>query len=384
MKKDIYRELQERLNLYSVGFPATTSGVEIRILKKLFSSDDAFVFLKMTHLLEPAKDVAGNLGMSVQEAEEKLADMASRGLLFSRKKDGQTLYGATPFVHGIFEYQVTRVDKEFAELMEEYGNEAFGDAIAGNASGFLRTIPVQESIETENRVASYDDAIEIIKSKKTIVVADCACRKVSDTIDQSCGKLMAACMLFDTMAEYYIEHNLGRQITVEEAIDIQKEGQKQGLVTQPATAQNPAGMCLCCGDCCGILRALNDQPKPAEIVNSNHYAVLERATCNGCKVCVKRCQMGALTMDIEGFALLNPDRCIGCGLCVTTCPAEALTLEVKTKKEQYTLPSDSMGQMMAIAQKRIAGNPFLLIGNTIIQMKIMYRMLRKRLGLAGR
>ena len=45
MNTDIYRELQQRLDLYSVGFPATTSGVEIKILEFLFSEEDASVFL---------------------------------------------------------------------------------------------------------------------------------------------------------------------------------------------------------------------------------------------------------------------------------------------------------------------------------------------------
>ena len=108
MATDIYRELQERLDLFSIGFPAAPSGVEITLLKKLFSEEDAELFLKLTPLLEPAEKIAENLGLPVDEAKAKLADMAGRGLLFSKDKDGTTLYGATPFVHGIFEYQVNR------------------------------------------------------------------------------------------------------------------------------------------------------------------------------------------------------------------------------------------------------------------------------------
>ena len=33
---DIYRKLQEHLDKYAVGFPATKSGVEIKVLKHLF------------------------------------------------------------------------------------------------------------------------------------------------------------------------------------------------------------------------------------------------------------------------------------------------------------------------------------------------------------
>ena len=379
MTIDIYRDLQERLDLYSVGFPPTSSGIEIKVLKKLFSENDASVFLNLTHLLELPEAVAGRLGLSVAKTEEKLADMADRGLLFSKNKEQKTMYGCTPFVHGIFEFQTNRVDREFVELMEQYNTEAFDQSMTKSAGSFLRTIPVQESIETEHKVASYDDAAEIIKSKETIVVTDCICRKSSNLLDQGCGKIVEACLMFDSMAEYYIRHDLGRQITVDEAIAMSKKGQKQGLVVQPATSRNPAGMCLCCGDCCGVLRAINSHPKPAEIVSSNHYAVLDSSTCTGCKVCVKRCQTTALSMEESEIAVLNSDRCIGCGLCVTTCPGKSLSLMVKPKKKQYKLPSDSMDQMLAMAKKRMVFNPKFIFGNTIIQMRIMYRMLVKQL-----
>ncbi|MFP4446218.1 MAG: ATP-binding protein [Desulfosudaceae bacterium] len=92
--------------------------------------------------------------------------------------------------------------------------------------------------------------------------------------------------------------------------------------------------------------------RPAEIVSSNHYAVLDREACSGCETCVGRCQTNALARDDDGLAVLNPDRCIGCGLCVITCPSAALSLHTKAPEEQYQLPEDGMDQMMTLAQKR--------------------------------
>jgi hypothetical protein len=45
MSENIYRQLQQRLDFYSMGFPATESGIELKILKHLFSEDDAKMFL---------------------------------------------------------------------------------------------------------------------------------------------------------------------------------------------------------------------------------------------------------------------------------------------------------------------------------------------------
>ena len=352
MANDIYRSLQERLDLFSVGFPATKSGVEITLLKKLFSEEDAALFLQLSPVLASVQSIAETTGLTVEEAKTRLADMAARGLIFSKTSDRTTLYGATPFVHGIFEYQVNRMDRELAKLMNQYGMEAFGINMIQNAGGFLRTIPVNQSLTMIHQVAAYDDALEILKSKRTIVVTDCICRKKQNILDKGCGKTVEACFMFNTMAEYYLEHHMGRQITVDEAVSILEKAREDGLVTQPATAQNPAGMCNCCGDCCGVLQAINFHPKPATIVSSNHYAVLDRDMCSGCETCVDRCQTKALTMDKDGLAALNPDRCIGCGLCVTTCPSEALSLQAKSRQDQYQLPKDGMEQMIALAQKR--------------------------------
>jgi len=379
MATDIYRDLQKRLDLYSIGFPSTTSGVEIKILKKLFSEEDASIYLGLTHLLEPPEAVAQKLSLSKTEAKDKLSDMAKRGLLFSRKENNRTLFGTTPFVHGIFEYQVNRMDKELAELMDQYNTEAMENSMAQNGGSFLRTIPIQKSIEVENNVASYDDAVEFLKNRKTIVIANCICRTTKNKLDQGCGKLLETCFMFNTMAEFYIEHNLGRQITYEEAVAILTKGQKEGLVTQPATSQNPAGMCLCCGDCCGVLLGIKSHPRPAEIVSSNHYVNLDNSNCTGCEVCIKRCQMDALSMNENGVAELNSDRCIGCGLCVTTCPAKSFTLLPKSEKKQYKLPEDSMDKMMALAKKRMTTDSKLIFGNLIIQIKIMYKMIKRQI-----
>ena len=41
MPSRIYYDLRKQLDEYSVGFPETESGVEMKILEKLFSEDEA-------------------------------------------------------------------------------------------------------------------------------------------------------------------------------------------------------------------------------------------------------------------------------------------------------------------------------------------------------
>ncbi len=353
MENDIFRQLQQQLDQYSMGFPATESGVEIKILKKLFSEEDAGLFLKMTPLLESAEGIAARLGNPVGKTADKLEDLASKGLLFRLSKGDTVKYGAIPFVHGLFEFQVKRLDKALSALIRQYSREGFGKALNASASGFLRTIPVQHSIDIKHNIAPYEDATRILQNNAAkIVVTDCICRKSSGLVDKGCTKPLEVCFMFGSMGQYYLDHNMGRKIEIDEALSIMAEANEAGLVTQPASSRNPGGMCNCCGDCCGPLAALNSHPKPAELVFSNYFARVDTDLCTGCELCLERCQMNAIQMNQAGQALIDRDRCIGCGLCVTTCPDEALALIQKPEEQLKIPPVNSFEQMMGMAQKR--------------------------------
>ena len=352
MTLDIYRDLQQRLETYSMGFPATESGIEIQILKYLFSEDDAALFMALSPQLETPSAVAARIGRPEEEVADRLENMSRRGLLFRMSKGAVVKYGAIPFVHGLFEFQVKNLDRQFAVLVDRYLEEAFNTAMQKGADHFLRTVPVQRSVDTTQTVAAYEDAVAILRSKDKIVVTDCICRKHQETIGKGCAKQMEACFMFGSMGQYYLDREIGREIGFDEAVSILEKCRDAGLVTQPATSQNPGGMCNCCGDCCGVLRALNQHPKPAEIVFSNHFAEVNEADCTGCETCLERCQMNALSIIDDGLARVNLDRCIGCGLCVTTCPTEAIKLWPKPEGERRVPPANTMEQMLGMARKR--------------------------------
>ena len=158
--------------------------------------------------------------------------------------------------------------------------------------------------------------------------------------------------MFGSMGQYYLDRGIGREISFEEAAAIMDQCREAGLVTQPATAQNPSGMCNCCSDCCGVLTALNKHPRPVELVIANHLAEVSEEDCTGCETCLERCQMGALEMTDEATARVDPGRCIGCGLCVVSCPAEAITLRAKPEEVTRVPPTSMAEQMMLMAQKR--------------------------------
>ncbi len=352
MTADIYRQLQERLDTYAVGFPATESGVEIKILKKLFSEDDAELFLALSPSLESPADIAGRLNLRADILEEKLEDMASRGLLFRLRKNRQVRYGATAFIHGIFEFQLPRMDLELAELIEQYLNEGLDKSMIAVKGTFLRTIPVAASIPPEHRVASLDDAAEILKNAGKIVLADCICRKSREVAEKSCDAPLEVCFLFGSMGQYYLDNGMGREIDSVEAIAIVAKAQEAGLVTQPATSANPSGMCNCCGDCCGVLASIKRDPNPAELVYSNNFAAVEAESCTECEICLPSCHMEAIKMSEDGPAVILENRCIGCGVCITQCPDDAIKLKEKPEEKRRPLPQNSFEQMMKMLEVR--------------------------------
>lgn len=348
----IYIKLRERLDTYSLGFPATESGVEITLLEKLFSEADAEFFLNLSPKLEEPGDIAARLDISADAALEKLEDLTERGLIFRQKSGNSVRYGAIPFMHGIAEFQIRTLDKELSILLEQYFAEGFNRNIADNLSMFLRVIPVQKYVEVERHIASFNDVEAIFDKSDIIAVADCLCRTQKKNLDQGCGKPLETCFMFGSMAQYYIDKNLGRRVEKDEALKIVAEAQKAGLVTQPSTSQNPAGMCNCCGDCCAVLGAIKKNPNPADFVFSNYYASVISENCTGCSACEKMCPMEAITMSDENIAEINLDRCIGCGICFMKCGFDAVRLNEKPEGSRKSVPENTRAQMIQMAKNR--------------------------------
>jgi len=351
MADDVYLRMQEQLDQYSLGFPATKSGVELRMLKKLFTEEEAETFLVMSLTAETPATVAERRGADPEETAALLDKMTEKGLVFRLRRGREAKYAAVPFVAGVYEFQLATMDREFAELFEQYGEEAFHEATAGGAH-FLRPIPVHRSVDATARIGTFDDAREIVKEQKLIAVADCICRKQQGLIEKGCGKPLEACLIFGSWAEYYIERGMGRQVSVDEVLKILDLAEEAGLVPQPANSLKPNAICNCCGDCCAVLRALNRHPRPVDLVASNYYAVVDADLCTSCEVCLERCQMGAITMNEDDIAQINLDRCIGCGLCVTTCSGEALRLEPKPEDQRRVPPAKGSETLMEFARKR--------------------------------
>jgi NAD-dependent dihydropyrimidine dehydrogenase PreA subunit len=349
--ENVYTDLRQRLDDLAVGFPQSGDGLEIKILQQLFTEEEAALFLDMTPLLETPEAVARRLDRELEGMAAALERMARKGLLFRRRTDGAVSYAAVPYVVGLFEFQVGRMGSDFAEVHEAYYESTYHKVIQSFKTPVLRTIPIQRTLVADSPVAPYEDVLGIIDAQERIAVAPCVCRTTRDLVGKTCDKSIENCFSFGSHADYYVENGLGRYIDKDEARAIVRRNEQEGLVMQPFNSQKIGGMCSCCGDCCGVLRSLKSQPRPAESVQSNYYAVVDADACTGCETCADRCQMDAVDIA-DDTAAINLDRCIGCGLCVTTCPTEAIELVKKSEDQLYVPPKSGMETYIRIMQER--------------------------------
>jgi electron transport complex protein RnfB len=351
MGTDVYQKLARHLDNLPAGFPRTESGVEIRILQRLFTREDAELALYLTLIPEEARVIARRAGIAVEEATRRLKEMDQKGLILGIRREEKPLqYMAQQFVVGFWEAQVNKLSRELVEDFEEYLPSLF-DLKSWQKTPQLRTIPVNKSISVQNEVMPYERAEELVRGQKTFAVSNCICRQEQRIQGKGCSKPEESCLTLGMAAESVVRTGRGRAISREETLEILRRAEKAGLVLQPANAKDPLFICTCCGCCCGVLRSLKRDPKPASLVSTPFVASLNADACKGCGTCIKRCQMEALRLD-DNKAALNPDRCIGCGLCVSTCPTDSLSLVRKPDAEQPYVPKDIIETSIKLGKVR--------------------------------
>jgi ferredoxin len=348
---DIYQRLAQYLDNLPGGFPSTDSGVELRILKRLFAPEDAELAPCLTLIPEESRVIARRAGISCEDAERRLTKMAEKGLIFCIYPEGKSpQYQAVQFAVGLWECQVNKLDPEFVKDMDEYWPTIFNLEV-WKKTPQLRTIPVNVSIDFQREVMPHEQADELVRAYDRIAVAPCICRREQKIKGKGCDKPEETCLIFGKFADYWLHQGLARQIKRQETLDIIKQADQSGLVLQPSNSKEAAFICCCCGCCCAVLRNIKRHPKPASIVSTPFVLTINSTTCTGCGTCVDRCQTEALRLEADK-AVIDADRCIGCGLCVSTCPTDSLALMRKPKSEQSEVPKDFDHTLIELGKNR--------------------------------
>lgn len=350
MTEDVYGRLARHLDNLPGGYPTTESGVELRILRRLFTEEEAALAVNLTMITEPAEVIAERVDGEVEQVAAQLEAMSKKGLIFRRQKGGVPHYSASQFVVGIWEYQVNNLDLELIHDVNEYLPDLFPPEVWREVPQ-LRTIPVEESITVESEIMPYEHAETLVRERERIAVAPCICRREHQMIGEGCDRPLEVCLVFGTAADYFVENGLGRYINTDETLEILALAEETGLVLQPSNSKRIVNICCCCGCCCQVLKAFKRHPKPASLVSSPFVIASDPDICVGCGDCVIRCQMDAISL-VGDVSVLDLDRCIGCGLCVTTCTSGSLYLVRKPEEEQAKIPTSLARTYLKLAKVR--------------------------------
>ncbi|MCP4723186.1 MAG: 4Fe-4S ferredoxin, partial [Desulfobacteraceae bacterium] len=233
---NVYRKLQQHLDKQPVGFPATDSGAEIRILQHIFTPEQAEIAACLTPRPESLDTVHGrakHLLPSSQALEIQLKAMLKKGGIEIQKKEGLVLYCNAPLVVGMYELQVDRLTPEFIKDFKSYSSDKkFGLSFLGTRLPQMRTIPINKSIQSHNQVSTFDEINTLIQNAQgPFVILACICRKKKALQGMACKVTQReeTCMALGSIAESVLEMGVGRKISREEAMAIMDENQKEGL-----------------------------------------------------------------------------------------------------------------------------------------------------------
>jgi ferredoxin len=335
MPDGIYEQLAGALDRLPNGFPRTPSGVEIAILRKIFSPEEAAAALCLSGEFEPIGAIAPRLGMTADDARSPLFGLARRGLAWYEKRDGQHCFRLAPFIVGFYEAQVTTLDHELAHLVEDYLAHGGAAGIMQPQPAIHRVMPARRSVAAE-WILPYDDVRRIMASARVFTASDCICRVQQEHLGHRCGFPLNMCLSF---SEVERPPRPG-DITRDEALALLERSEEIGLVhTVSNVAQGVGYVCNCCGCCCGLLRGITELGIAESVAHANYYAVIDPALCAGCGTCLERCQVHAIH-DEDGVSVVDRAHCIGCGLCVTGCPDDVPRLIRRPDAEAVHPPED--------------------------------------------
>ncbi len=350
---EIYRKLQQYLDTLPIDHPETESGVEIRILKYLYTPQEAEIALKLKLIPQDAESLFRPFkrkGWTLEQFSEALLTLAKKGSInWLKGKDGTDYFGIVPLAIGSWDFQVDRLTKEFAEDYDQYWDQGYLSAMLENGFLQLRTIPIEKSIPIEYNVSNYDEIKSLLDNvRPPIYLSPCICRQSKDIQGKGCNHPKETCFSFGRAPPYNI--GFGREVTKEEALDVLRMAQEMGMMLNPTNCQEPIQICCCCGCSCMIFENLKKFENPAQFVNSNYYVSMNDELCTGCGECVTSCPMDANHINENNISEVNLGYCLGCGVCVPRCPENARGL-VK-KQEEEVPPKDFIEMYQVIAKNK--------------------------------
>lgn len=235
--------------------------------------------------------------------------------------------------------------KDFFEAPQELSGSVDNLDRLEKAPGFVRSV-LNPIIVNRQKKVHYGQVVPIEDIERIFSFANCVVRLPCICRHQTVGGEQRYCygvslvppeqsefrkILLSIDAGYLIgPQTAGLEIlTPAEAGAAIKELEKKGLCHTVWTFITPfvGGVCNCDRADCMAMRATVTHHLPV-MFRAEYVAGVNPELCNGCRVCMRVCQFGAMTYSAATEKVaIDAKYCYGCGICRSSCTKNAIELK---------------------------------------------------------
>ena len=301
-------KLATKISLEGLTYTGVTyNDPEYKILEPIVDDDMCQIMMHMRmEANRTAEDIARRAKKDLDFTLTQLGKLKNAGVIRTRTVDGKLCWYYPNWVPGIMEGILSnreQCDKYpvLGECFEAYTRERVSMLAPFMDVGMnlMRVIPVQSAIENNSRKADYDEVAKLIEDAWAISVGPCSCRRARRLMGEGCGHLEEdMCMYLNDNAVNYSETGAHRLISKEEAYEILRRAEDNGLVHELNVTpgyEDTTAICNCCGCSCFALRIAAYFRTP-DAIRTNYIAKVDRDKCVACGQCVENCQLNAVKL----------------------------------------------------------------------------------------
>ena len=252
--------------------------------------------------------LAKKCGKSLEETTRLAHELADEGVftIWTDREDGLERCYVEIFAPGTLERMVGNREQlakhpEIGRAFDEYTGKT-GASLATTipmGSSLMRVVPIQSSIDGNPQAVDFEKLSYYLDKYDVYSVSDCSCRASRRIMGDGCGHLeQDMCLHLGPAAEYYADTGKARYVTKEEALEIIKRAEDNGLMHSMPNIHEPGesdSICNCCAcSCFGLRVGLMYGARDA--ISSNYVAQIDESKCVACGQCVEYCPGKALKM----------------------------------------------------------------------------------------
>lgn len=361
--EDIYIRLAKHLGTLIMGYPFSDD--LIQLLKETYEPEEAQVALAIPNTLAPLevvdlKTIADRSDLPRERVETALNNLSSRNMLFtSHTLQGDTKYGLLQVGYGIPQTffwggQADDRAKQMARLVLKYFTVPTTQEIyGGTTTKTYKYSPASLTVKVPMQgVLPHEQIGPIVDAATTIAVAHCPCRVSARILGRTdCDHSLEVCIKYDEMAEFVIDRGLARQLSRDEAYNILKNCENEGLVHMVDNAQGQIKhTCNCCGHYCWNVGIIRRRKIPRDVLMDVYFIrETDVDACIGCGACETICPVDAVHM-VDDKARIDLEWCIGCGVCAVGCPSNAIS--IVRREDKGSAPKDFSHLHQKIMEER--------------------------------